>query len=414
MQHVLLAVSGMTPQIITETLYGIHKKTPQKMPSKVVVMTTSSGEDRLLSALTGENNHLDQFCLDYGYDPISLEIKVPQVGGQKLIDVRTDQEQQIVADFITDHVRQHSKQTDIAIHASLAGGRKTMGFTLGYAMSLFGRPQDCLSHVLVNEPYESVPDFYYPTPTTVLRSDWSKQTRHDLSLAEVTLGEIPLVLMREELPSALIERDSVSYTQTVNRVNEANLLNFDTIAVELDYRDHSITCNGYKVELTLEQFVFYAWIAMDSKEYHIDGVKDGIAPPRKNMSKRELLQRLTEWMLSAFPEHERDKLKALPEDHLLDLIDERYQGDIFLFQRKGAQDLFDIDGLTSQSVVHKKQYSLWVRLLSEVNGAIEGELGSRFGGHYKIQEVNNIKIKELKKPIQTKAPSGRIVGTTNF
>ena len=36
-----------------------------------------------------------------------------------------------------------------------------MGIYLAYALQLFGRPQDVLSHVLVSEDFESHPDFFY-------------------------------------------------------------------------------------------------------------------------------------------------------------------------------------------------------------------------------------------------------------
>jgi CRISPR-associated protein (TIGR02584 family) len=35
-----------------------------------------------------------------------------------------------------------------SLHVSIAGERKTMGFYVGYALSLFGRTQGRLSHVL--------------------------------------------------------------------------------------------------------------------------------------------------------------------------------------------------------------------------------------------------------------------------
>ena len=38
-----------------------------------------------------------------------------------------------------------------------------MGYYLGYALSLFGRSQDRLSHVLVSDGYEGHPEFYYPS-----------------------------------------------------------------------------------------------------------------------------------------------------------------------------------------------------------------------------------------------------------
>ena len=51
-----------------------------------------------------------------------------------------------------------------SLHVSIAGGRKTMGFYVGYALSLFARDQDRLSHVLVPPSLESRQDFFYPPP----------------------------------------------------------------------------------------------------------------------------------------------------------------------------------------------------------------------------------------------------------
>lgn len=45
---------------------------------------------------------------------------------------------------------------------NLAGGRKSMGFYIGYALSLFGRGQDRMSHILVEEAFETHPEFFYP------------------------------------------------------------------------------------------------------------------------------------------------------------------------------------------------------------------------------------------------------------
>ena len=64
---------------------------------------------------------------------------------------------------------------DTRIHASLAGGRKTMSFYMGYAMSLLGREQDELSHVLISPPaLENSPDFWWkPTGARLVRTGGS-------------------------------------------------------------------------------------------------------------------------------------------------------------------------------------------------------------------------------------------------
>lgn len=38
-----------------------------------------------------------------------------------------------------------------------------MGFYAGYALSLYGRKQDRMSHVLVEDKYEQAVNFFYPS-----------------------------------------------------------------------------------------------------------------------------------------------------------------------------------------------------------------------------------------------------------
>jgi CRISPR-associated protein (TIGR02584 family) len=75
--------------------------------------------------------------------------------GQPLADIRSVADSHQAADQITKRVRALSADPDCALHVSIAGGRKTMGYYAGYALSLFGRRQDRLSPGLVSEPFES-------------------------------------------------------------------------------------------------------------------------------------------------------------------------------------------------------------------------------------------------------------------
>lgn len=409
-KYILLAVSGMTPQIVTETLYGIHKKSPDKMPSEIIVLTTSSGCERLNNALLGKDNYLDQFCTDYGYASISLDIRVPKLEGIELYDVRTDAEQEATADFITDQVRKLTQDDRIAIHASLAGGRKTMGFILGYAMSLFGRPQDSLSHVLVNEPYEQVPDFYYPTPIPVFRADRDKKNRHDLSKAEVTLGEIPLVLMREDLPNDLIAKENISYTQVVQQANQAKKLDLESVSITLDRKSMTVLCNDLPVKLSDEQFAFYTWMARDSK----DNPKEGIEPVNSEMMVNELTQRLKNWIISNLPSN-----PAVDYDNK-NLAELNEESDISIFKTGattlkmfGCKDEYEIlpDGTKNiiyvldqdQNKMWSSQKHIWDRLLKQTNNKFQLALGKKLAEYYIIKTVSNIKKNDSdKRPIQCK------------
>lgn len=213
-RRILLAVSGMSPQIITETLYGLlHRKDAVWLPDEIHLITTSGGCEQVRLQLLGDHGHFSQFLRDFDIrSPIHFDLSTIHVitdnQGQTLADLRTPQDNEAAADFITEKIRELTSQGDTELHVSLAGGRKTMGFYIGYALSLFGRPQDRLSHVLVSAEYESLAEFYYPTPATrtiSTRNDPNKKL--DAALAKVYLAEIPFVRLRGFLPDgALVNR----------------------------------------------------------------------------------------------------------------------------------------------------------------------------------------------------------------
>lgn len=103
---------------------------------------------------------------------------IHDAAGQPLADIRGFEENAAAADSITALMAQLTRDLQQAqLHVSIAGGRKTMGFYLGYAFSLFARPQDELSHVLVNSPFENHPDFFYP-PATPRRLAYTRRPAH--------------------------------------------------------------------------------------------------------------------------------------------------------------------------------------------------------------------------------------------
>jgi len=211
----------MSPAVITETLYGIAGR-GEDWPQALCIVTTSKGKERLWQGLV-EQGHLTALCQELGRPelPLSAEdiLVVPDAAGAAVADARSAADHEAMADFIITVVRNLTGSDNRRIHASIAGGRKTMTFYLGYAMSLFGRHFDCLSHVLVSEGYENHPNFYYPTRATrIIRLPDGREldTRH----AEVTLADIPFIRQRHLLPSLLKdEGEKVSFRQTVELIN---------------------------------------------------------------------------------------------------------------------------------------------------------------------------------------------------
>lgn len=229
-KRILLAVTGLSPQIVTETLYALAVKPAQRrvafIPTEIHVITTGQGAAHArLNLLSDDPGWFHLLCREYDlpamrFDDATLHI-VTDVDGQPLDDIRTPANNERVADFIADIVRELTADPEAAMHVSLAGGRKTMGYYLGYALSLYGRPQDRLSHVLVSAPFESHPEFYYPTrDQRVIQTRETKPRPLDCRDAIVELAEIPFVRMRHGLDDRLRE-GATSFSASVAAAQRA-------------------------------------------------------------------------------------------------------------------------------------------------------------------------------------------------
>lgn len=225
-RRALVAVTGLSPQIVTETLYAlaVAPSAAAFIPNEIHLITTRGGAEKArLALLSEEPGWFHRLCKDYSLPPIRFAAETIHVledaDGNPLEDIRSPADNRRAADGITAIIRQFTADPDCALHVSIAGGRKTMGFFLGYALSLYGRPQDRLSHVLVSEPFESSIGFYYPTPSSrVIEMPGGRLV--DSAQAQVTLAELPFVSLRHGLPEALLT-GRASYNETVEAARRA-------------------------------------------------------------------------------------------------------------------------------------------------------------------------------------------------
>ncbi|MCZ2152994.1 MAG: TIGR02584 family CRISPR-associated protein [Bryobacterales bacterium] len=208
-RRVLLAVAGMTPQVLTETLYALASKAEPYHPTEVQVVTTAAGRARILLELLGEEAPwFSRLYRDYPYPPPRFaagDVEVIQRAGEELDDIRDEAENAAAADAIADRIRALTADSSCSIHVSIAGGRKTMGYFAGAALSLYGRAQDRLSHVLVSEAFEGNTRFFYPSPRqrVIYTQDNKPLNAAD---AVVTLADIPFVRLRGWLPAEFLEQ----------------------------------------------------------------------------------------------------------------------------------------------------------------------------------------------------------------
>lgn len=262
-RRVLLAVTGLSPQVLTETLYALVRESkPAFVPTEIHIVTTAEGARQAESKLLGsDTGWFHRFCKDY---KLSGEIKfdrscihtIPLADGKEMEDVRTPADNALAADAITERVRELCNDKHTALHVSIAGGRKTMGFFLGYALSLFGRVQDRLSHVLVSEPFEGLPDFYYPPlePRVIFTPDGKRSAR--TSEARIHLAEIPFVRLRDGLPSE-IQLGQARFSKAVAAAQQS----VGPLELTANFANCELICGGKRIAFAPQQFAFYAWHA---------------------------------------------------------------------------------------------------------------------------------------------------------
>ncbi|WP_274584126.1 CRISPR-associated ring nuclease Csm6 [Neisseria leonii] len=257
-KKILVAVTGMSPQIVTETLYALYTQ-QQWLPQEIHVLTTQTGAANIAASLLGETGFFERLRREYGLPAIGFGTDFIHViedeNGLPLADIRTPQENSLAADRIVRFIHDLCADDQTELHVSIAGGRKSMGFYIGYALSLFGRRQDRLSHVLVEEAFEQHREFFYP-PRQSLWIDTVKG-RMDAAEAKVMLADIPFVRIREGLPKLRLA-DDWRFSQAV-AITQQSLSGFHLL---IDCPSLSIVCgNMATIKLAEREFSFYLAMA---------------------------------------------------------------------------------------------------------------------------------------------------------
>jgi CRISPR-associated protein (TIGR02584 family) len=216
-ETVLLAVTGMSPAVLTETVWELAKrKQSPVVPDRVVVMTTEKGKEAIEEQLLGPDGIWDALRLAilgkgaksddrlyFGKSPDCIKVFTRNVGGRPnpMLDMPSEDDCMAVADFMTDVLWGFASRPDTRLIASIAGGYKSMSALLFACMSLLGRQDDTITHVLIQAPYDDPrlnPRFYFPAQPAQKLADANGET-FLASKARITLTEIPFVALGDLL-----------------------------------------------------------------------------------------------------------------------------------------------------------------------------------------------------------------------
>ncbi|MBI2486619.1 MAG: TIGR02584 family CRISPR-associated protein [Deltaproteobacteria bacterium] len=309
-KEILIAVAGLTPQIVTETLYYLTQvKKPKSKISEIYVITTFDGKREILTKLLDKGKgRFFEFCRGYRIDSSSIKfdersiILLMDSKGNPLRDIRSVWDNELVADQITEFIREKSKDPDTVLHCSVAGGRKTMSIYLAYALMLFGRPQDTLSHVLVDEKLERNKEFFYPK-----KSLGGKTT--------VDLAEIPYVKLRDKIKN-LFGSEKPSFSRMVKtaqrEIDSMPLLEY----LEVNLKKRCLRIGEKEINLNPKHLALYSHYAERRRTLPNEA---SFEPLKGKDSINNHLNEITNYILAMRPDVDLKRYKFASENFLQDI-----------------------------------------------------------------------------------------------
>ena len=208
----LVVGMGTSPAVLTETVWALAHQTEPVVPDEIVVITTKSGKDVLRTAImSGAPSVWNRLKTALAKEKIAIDGKlvfgdtsirvIPDADGNEASDLRTGADNLRAADFMLGELRKYTADSATTVLCSIAGGRKTMSALLFSCMSLLGREDDKVYHVLIPPEYECGmnPPFFFPEKGKKheLLSRGQSTVKHVASTKiGIELFEVPFVRMR--------------------------------------------------------------------------------------------------------------------------------------------------------------------------------------------------------------------------
>lgn len=222
--HLLLITTGMSPAVITETVYALNMA--KDLPAEVIAITTSTGKNEIMKQLFGADKVWETMLAENGltgkilFGEANIRL-IPDENRNYSEDIISSSDNNELANSLLDILRSYTENPDTRVSFSIAGGRKSMSAVGALVMSLLGRRQDKTYHILVSPPFDNPrisPRFYYPRDIEHKLAD---ENYSGLD-AQLQLGEIPFVRSRYWLNDKGIT--TTSYFRMVDEINN-KLLN---------------------------------------------------------------------------------------------------------------------------------------------------------------------------------------------
>ncbi|MFZ5764068.1 MAG: CRISPR-associated ring nuclease Csm6 [Thermodesulfobacteriota bacterium] len=267
MKNILLAVVGLSPQVITETLYALLHE--GRRVHAVHMITTRRGKEKLLTGLFDPDcRRIDVLLADFAIDPATLDCSIRNIhtlktaAGVEVEDIITPEDNEILLQTCLDLAFHFTRRDDTALWFLVAGGRKTMTSCLTLAAQLYGRPQDRILHVLVSPEFESCRDFWYPPRISVpvtLRDENGNPLIKETRYAEIRLITIPFVSIRPLLAADMLDQPRPPAELLQSLIRDAPKI------LVINLTEGKLIYNGTELDLHPARLALYAFFAEQKK-----------------------------------------------------------------------------------------------------------------------------------------------------
>lgn len=249
-RRVLVCSLGLSPQVVTEAVFALARDGTEWRPTELVLLTTPEGAEVAAPVLLDrDDGALGRLAEDRGWVWLSeLPVRTVVAAGEGGLETHA-----ALADVALRLLRELCSDAAAAVHVVVTGGRKTAAAATALAMALVGRPQDRMSHVLVDDTLAANPAFFFPPRSRkmILGSDGRL---HDASAAEVRLIEVPFPRLRAYADTAL-EDFAAMIAGAQSRLERWRL--------RIDLAGGTISWDGRDLRLPPAIAAFAAWLADD-------------------------------------------------------------------------------------------------------------------------------------------------------
>ena len=258
---VLVVGMGTSPAVMTETVWALAHQSEPVVPDEIVVITTKSGKDALRTAImSGAPSVWNRLKTALAKEKIAIDGKlvfgdtsirvIPDADGNEVSDLRTGADNLRAADFMLGELRKYTADSATTVLCSIAGGRKTMSALLFSCMSLLGREEDKVYHVLLPPEFEcgTEPPFFFPEPGVTYTSKKTEK-KYKANKVQSELFEVPFVRMRGWYQDKF-KGEPPSYKSLISKVQSVAPPAVVYPEIEIDAWNGWVKVNGVDVKMS--------------------------------------------------------------------------------------------------------------------------------------------------------------------